>query len=170
MKLRLIALVSVVLTLALYRVLPHPANFTPVLAVALFAGAKSDDTRIAFLLPLLAMLLSDLVIGFHSTMVFVYMGMAVAVTLGLLLRRRSGIVPVTGAALAGSLGFFAISNFGAWLQSPELYSRDWSGLAAAYVAAIPFYRNSLLSDAVFTVLLFGGWALAEHTLVKSRTL
>jgi hypothetical protein len=163
MKSRLIALISIVSTLALYRILPHPANFTPVMAVALFAGAKSDDIRIAFLLPLLAMLLSDLVIGFHSTMLFVYAGMALAVTLGLLLRRRSGFVPVAAATLAGSLGFFVVSNFGAWLQSPALYSRDWSGLVAAYIAAIPFYQNSFLSDAVFTALLFGGWALAERT-------
>jgi hypothetical protein len=88
MKLRLIALVSVVAALALYRILPHPMNFTPVMALALFAGAKFDDRRTAFLVPLLAMLLSDLVIGFHETMLFVYGGMALAVALGLIIRRR----------------------------------------------------------------------------------
>lgn len=172
MKLRLIALISVISALALYRVLPHPMNFTPVMAAALFAGAKFDDTRMAFLLPLLAMLLSDLVIGFHATMPFVYAGMALAVVLGMLIRRRRGFAPTASATLAGSLGFFALTNFGAWVYSPELYSRDWAGLAAAYIAAIPFYQNSLLSDAVFTALLFGGWALAERTfprLVDSRT-
>ncbi|HEX5055911.1 MAG TPA: DUF6580 family putative transport protein [Gammaproteobacteria bacterium] len=173
MKSRLLALIATVSALALYRVFPHPANFTPVMAVALFAGAKSDDIRVAFLLPLMAMLLSDLVLGFHSTMPFVYAGMALVVTLGLLLRRRPGFIPVAGATLAGSLGFFAVTNFGAWLHSPELYSRNWSGLVAAYVAAIPFYQNSLLADAVFAVLLFGGWALAERTtpkMVRPRTL
>jgi hypothetical protein len=163
MKLRLLALISIVLALALYRILPHPMNFTPVMAAALFAGAKFDDKRMAFLLPLLAMLLADLVIGLHATMPFVYAGMALAVVLGLRLRHRNGFVPVTTAALAGSLGFFALSNFGAWLYSPELYTRDWTGLTAAFIAAIPFYQNSLLSDAVFTVVLFGGWALAERT-------
>jgi hypothetical protein len=172
MKLRIVALISVVLALALYRILPHPMNFTPVMAVALFAGAKLDDKRMAFLLPLLAMLLADLVIGLHATMLFVYAGMALAVVLGLMIRQRSGFVPVTAAALAGSLSFFALSNFGAWLYSPELYSRDWAGLTAAFIAAIPFYQNSLLSDAVFTASLFGGWALAERTfpqLVASRS-
>jgi hypothetical protein len=171
MRLRLLALIGVVLSLALYRILPHPMNFTPVMAVALFAGAKLDDKRMAFLLPLLAMLLADLVIG--STMLFVYAGMALAVVLGMMIRQRSGFMPVTAAALAGSLSFFAISNFGAWLYSPELYSRDWTGLVAALIAAIPFYQNSLLSDAVFTAILFGGWALAERTfpqLVSSRSL
>lgn len=163
MKLRLLALLSIASALALYRILPHPANFTPVMAFALFAGAKLDDRRVAFLLPLLAMLLSDLVIGFHSTMLFVYAGMVLAVALGLLIRRRRGFFPVASAALAGSLGFFVITNFGAWLHSPGLYSRDWAGLAASYIAAIPFYQNSLLSDAVFTLVLFGGWALAERT-------
>jgi hypothetical protein len=173
MNLRLLALISVVSALALYRILPHPMNFTPVMALALFAGAKCDDTRTAFLLPLLAMLLSDLFIGFHSTMLFVYGGMALAVVLGLVIRQRRGVVAVALAALAGSLGFFVITNFGAWLYSPELYSRDWAGLTAAYIAAIPFYQNSLLSDALFTALLFGGWAFAERTfprLVDSRTL
>ena len=163
MKLRLLALVSVVMALALYRILPHPANFTPVMALALFAGAKFDDKRMAFLLPLLAMLLADLVIGFHATMLFVYGGMALAVALGLAIRQHQGFVPVAAAALAGSLGFFVITNFGAWLYSFELYSRDWAGLMSAYIAAIPFYQNTLLSDALFTVLLFGGWALAERT-------
>ena len=164
MKLRLITLVSIVSALALYRILPHPVNFTPVMAAALFAGAKFDDTRTAFLVPLIAMLLSDLVIGFHATMLFVYVGMALAVALGLLIRRRPGIAPVAGAALAGSLGFFVISNFGAWLLSPDIYGRDWPGLIAAYIAAIPFYQNSLVSDILFTGLLFGGWALAERTI------
>jgi hypothetical protein len=173
MKLRLFALISIILALALYRILPHPMNFTPVMAAALFAGAKLDDKRLAFLLPLLAMLLADLVIGLHATMPFVYAGMALAVVSGLMIRQRPGFVPVTAAALAGSLSFFALSNFGAWLYSPGLYSRDWAGLTAAFLAAIPFYQNSLLSDAVFTVILFGGWALAERTfpqLVDSRTL
>lgn len=172
MKFRLFALISIVSALALYRILPHPVNFTPVMAAALFAGARFDDTRMAFLTPLLAMLVSDLVIGLHSTMLFVYAGMAFAVACGLLIRRYRGLTPVASATLAGSLGFFAITNFGAWLYSPELYSRDWAGLAAAYIAAIPFYQNSLLSDAMFSALLFGGWALAERTfprLVDSRT-
>jgi hypothetical protein len=172
MKLRLIALVSVVAALALYRILPHPMNFTPVMALALFAGAKFDDRRTVFLVPLLAMLLSDLVIGFHETMLFVYGGMALAVALGLIIRRRGGVAPVVLAALAGSAGFFVITNFGAWLFSPGLYSRDGSGLAAAYIAAIPFYQNSLLSDTLFTALLFGGWAFAERTfpgLVDARS-
>jgi cellulose synthase/poly-beta-1,6-N-acetylglucosamine synthase-like glycosyltransferase len=171
MKLRLIALVSVISALALYRILPHPVNFTPVMAVALFAGARFDDRRIAFLMPLLAMLLSDLVIGLHETMLFVYAGMALAVVFGLLIRRHRGFMPVVSATVVGSVGFFVISNFGAWLYSPGLYSRDWAGLSAAYAAAIPFYQNSLLSDVVFSALLFGGWALAERTfprLVDSR--
>jgi hypothetical protein len=173
MKLRLLALVSVVIALAVYRILPHPMNFTPVMAVALFAGAKLDDKRMAFLLPLLAMLLADLVIGLHATMPFVYAGMALAVVLGFLIRQRTGFATVTAAAFAGSLSFFALSNFGAWLYSPELYSRDWTGLVAAFIAAIPFYQNSLLSDAVFTAILFGGWALAERRfpqLVEAGTL
>jgi hypothetical protein len=171
MEFRLVALISIVATLAMYRILPHPVNFTPVMAVALFAGARFDDRRIAFLTPLLAMLLSDLVIGFHETMLFVYAGMALAVVFGLLIRRGRGFVPVAAATVAGSIGFFVVSNFGAWLYSPGLYSRDWAGLGAAYAAAIPFYQNSLLSDVVFSALLFGGWALAERTfprLVDSR--
>ncbi|HEY3488359.1 MAG TPA: DUF6580 family putative transport protein [Gammaproteobacteria bacterium] len=162
MKVRLITLVSVVLGLALYRILPHPANFTPVMAMALFAGAQFDDRRAAFLLPLLAMLISDLVLGFHATMVFVYAAISIVVLLGMAVRRRYQTSSIAWAAACGSLIFFIITNFGAWLLSPELYSRDGAGLLAAYIAAIPFYQSSLLADAVFTSLLFGGWSVAER--------
>jgi hypothetical protein len=163
MHLRLTSLISVIALLALYRVLPHPPNFTPLMAAALFAGAHFADKRLAFLLPLLAMLLADLVIGLHATLPFVYAGMLIATALGIMIRQLRGTRPVVIAALVGSLSFFILTNFGTWLMmSPELYSRDWAGLTAAYVAAIPFYQNSLLSDIVFTAILFGGWALAER--------
>jgi hypothetical protein len=162
MHLRLTSLIFIIAVLAIYRVLPHPPNFTPLMAAALFAGAHFADKRLAFLLPVLSMLLADLIIGLHATLPFVYIGMTRAVALGIMIRHLRGVRPVVLAALAGSLSFFILTNFGTWLVSPELYSRDWGGLTAAYIAAIPFYQNSLLADIVFTAILFGGWSLAEY--------
>ena len=145
------------------RLIPHPPNFTPIAAMALFAGAHFSRKRYTFAVPLLAMFLSDLVIsgGYHAMMAVVYGCFAMTVALGLLIRRRRTPCAVGGAALAGSVLFFAGTNLGVWLVF-DLYPKSLAGLLACYIAAIPFFRHTLAGDALFTVLLFGAFALAER--------
>ncbi len=158
---RFFYLLVMVFAAALSRLLPHPANVTPVTAIALF-GAFYLDKRSAFLVPLAAMLLSDAILGFHSGMIWVY-GSFVAITgIGFWLRDHRGIMQTIGATVAGSVLFYAVTNFGVWLGSPAMYPRTAAGLAECYVAAIPFFRNTLLGDLGYVALLFGLFELGRR--------
>ncbi len=157
---RILTLTGLIGAAALSRLMPHPPNFTPIAAMALFGGACFSEQRWAFAVPLAAMILSDLVLGFHGLIPVVYGAFALIGCIGLSLRRRRKAVPIAGAALASSLVFFVLTNFGVWAMGSS-YSKTWDGLVACYVAAIPFFRNTLLGDAVYTTALFGGLALAE---------
>lgn len=165
-----LALAAIMLAAMAMRLLPHPPNFTPVEAVALFGGAYVADRRLAFLLPLLALLLSDLVLGVvvygyglvYGGMAFVYASVALITVLGRWqLRRRASATRVAICALASASLFFVVTNFGAWLTS-GLYSYDTSGLLACYVAGLPFFHYTLAGAFGYTALLFGGLALARH--------
>ncbi|RMG58982.1 MAG: hypothetical protein D6717_02095 [Gammaproteobacteria bacterium] len=159
---RLMTLVMIVLAAALMRILPHPPNVTPVAAMALFAGAHFADRKLALVVPLLAMLMSDLVLGLHQTLLFVYLGVALTVLIGTTLRGRARPLPAMGAALLASVLFFLLTNFGVWLTG-TLYPHTVQGLFAAYTAGLPFFRNSLLGDLFWTAVLFGGYrALAAY--------
>jgi len=164
---RLIALVSAILIAAALRLVPHPPNFTPIGAMALFSGAYLGRRGLAFVAPLAALLLSDLVLGFYAGMNFVYLGVILTVVIGWWLTRRRSALRIAGAALASSVMFFVVTNFGMWLFS-GYYPVTFEGLVACYVAAIPFFQNSLAGDLFFTALLFGGFALAERAMPRLR--
>jgi hypothetical protein len=149
------------------RLLPHPPNVTPVAAMALFGGAAFVDLRLALLVPLGAMVLSDLVLGLHGTLPFVYGALAATALIGRLVRRRRRPAALVAASLTASTLFFLVTNFGVWLVG-GLYPKTAAGLAAAYVAGLPFFRNTLLGDLAFTVLLFGGFALLERMVPALR--
>ncbi len=122
-------LIAMILMAAASRLIPHPPNFAPIAAMALFGGAHFSDKRAAFLVPLAAMLLSDLVIGTHPFIPFVYGSFALIVGLGFWLRRRRRVAPVAAAALASAVVFFVLANFGVWALS-GMYPKTPAGLAA----------------------------------------
>jgi len=165
MNLRLSVIVSIILALAVYRVIPHPPNVSPVAAMALFGGAYFTDRKLAFVIPLIALLFSDLIIGLHNTLPFVYGAFAVTVLMGIWLRNRIGVMTVAVAAVGASLLFFLVTNFGAWLLIPGLYPQTLEGLMQSYVAGIPFYTNTLIGDLFFTAVLFGGFHLLERNVL-----
>ena len=153
------------------RLVPHPPNVTPIAAMALFGGVHFANKRTALLVPLAAMYLSDIVLGFffydfgwfHGFMPFVYISFVMTVCLGFLLRRRLTTLMVGGAAFASSVLFFIVANFGVWLVG-NFYPKTMAGLLSCYVAAIPFFRNTLAGNAIYTLVLFGGFALAQRYL------
>src|SRR5215470_3185154 len=159
-KPRLMVLVCMILAAAASRLIPHPPNVASITAVALFGGAYLSDKRLAFLVPIAALLLSDFILGFYGHMEIVYGSFALVVCIGLWLRRRRSALRIASAALAGSILFFIITNFGVWVLD-SLYPKTMAGLAACYIAAIPFFQNTLMGDALYTAVLFGGFALAE---------
>lgn len=164
MALRLTTIIGMIVFAALTRLLPHPPNATAVSALALFAGAQLADRRLAFLVPLAALFLTDLVLGLHSGMLFVYACVAAMVVMGQMMGDRANVVKLAGASLAGSILFFVVTNFGVFLLD-GMYEKSLAGLAECYVLAIPFFQNALLGDLFFTGALFGGFALLRRTVL-----
>lgn len=154
-------IVALIVVAAFLRLLPHPPNFAPVVAMALFAGATLADRRLALLVPLLAMLASDLVIGFHDSMWAVYGALAVVAGTGRLLQGRLRLTTVSAGAVGASVVFFVLTNLAVWAMG-GLYPRTLDGLAACFVAALPFFQNTLAGTLVYAALLFGGLALVRR--------
>ena len=157
---RILALLSAILLAAALRLVPHPPNFTPIGAMALFSGAYLGRRALAFVAPLAAMLLSDAVLGFYSGMWVTYLAVALVALLGAITLQKRTPVRIGLAAVAGSALFFLVSNFGTWALS-GMYPHTAAGLAACYVAAIPFFQNTLAGDLFYATLLFGGFTIAE---------
>jgi hypothetical protein len=153
---------------ALSRLLPHPPNFSPVEAIALFGGAYFANRWAAVWVPLAAMFVSDLALGVMNGGIYwsyflsagyllVYACIALSAVLGFGLRGRVGVARVGAYSIIGSVLFFVVTNFGAWLGSP-MYPQSAAGLAAAYVAGIPFFQYTLLGTLSYSALLFGSFA------------
>lgn len=149
-------ILSICIIGAFSRLIPHPWNFTAIGAMALFGGAYLANKKLSIILPLVALFLSDLVIGFHSTMFFVYGAFALAGVLGWFLREERSMGRLVGCALATSLLFFVISNFGVWFMG-GMYAKNMAGLIECYVAAIPFLDNQIYGDLFFSTVMFGGY-------------
>ncbi|WP_067657102.1 DUF6580 family putative transport protein [Ferrimonas marina] len=161
MRNKVIAVTVLIALCALYRVLPHPFNFTPVAAMGLFAGAMFDSKRLALVVPLVAMLLSDLFIGLHETMLFVYLAMAITAGIGMLLRQRRSVATIALAGVASSLQFFFITNTGMWAVT-DFYPHTWAGLVQCWVMGLPFLQHDLASTWLFSAVLFGGYAMLSR--------
>jgi len=143
------------------RFLDLPPNFTAVGAIALFAGACFASTGIALLVVFATMLFSDAVIGFHSTIPYVYACYALTVLLGHnFLRQDTRPLRLVGGGAAHCALFFIITNLGVW-ASQALYPKTLAGLITCYVAGLPFLGNTIGSTALFMTLLFGSLALLE---------
>ena len=137
------------------RLLPHPANFSPVFAVALLAGVYLPK-KWSVIMPLALMLLTDVFLGFYDPrlMMVVYACVAISALIGLVLKKRNNVFKTAAASLGISLLFFVVSNFAVWALS-SWYPHNFSGLMLNYGLAVPFFRNTLLSNLFFTGLLFG---------------
>lgn len=165
MKPRFATLTVMIFAAAILRLLPHPPNFEPVGAIALFAGAHMAGKRWAFIIPLAALLLSDVFIGFHDQMLVVYGAFALVVCLGFSLREHRTAGPVAIAALAGATLFFVLTNYGVWAFG-SLYPRTLAGLVSCYVAAVPFFGYTVAGTLFYSAVLFGTFALAERKITQ----
>ncbi|HWC55415.1 MAG TPA: DUF6580 family putative transport protein [Sphingomicrobium sp.] len=164
---RLAALLSAIVAAAALRLVPHPPNFSPIDAIALFSGAYLGRRWLAFAAPFAALLLSDAVLGFYQGMEFQYVSVALIVILGAIVLLRTSLPRVGAASLASSILFFAVSNFGTWVVS-GMYPHTFAGLASCYVAAVPFFQNTVAGDLFYAALLFGGFAIAERLVPRLR--
>lgn len=138
------------------RLVGHAPNFTPVLALALFGGTYLPR-RYALVTVMALMMVSDALLGFYPMIQFTWAGILLVTFLGNSLRRQKRPAAVLGSSLAAAVLFFIISNIGAWLA---LYPLTGDGLARCFAAALPFFRNTLLSTLVYTAVFFGVYELA----------
>lgn len=173
-----VVLAGLIVVAALTRLLPHPPNFSPVEAIALFGGAYFASRQWAAVVPLVAMLVSDLALGaLHGADYASYLGTAsfwsvyacivLTVVLGWGLRGKvtGGRVLVYG--LASSVLFFIVTNFAVWMFNSS-YPKSAGGLAAAYIAGIPFFRWTVLGTLAYSAMLFGGFALLRRRVPALR--
>lgn len=143
-----------ILAAAFVRLIPHPPNFAPIAAMALFSGAYFNKKSFAFAVPLAAMFLTDAIIGFHSSMWIVYLSFAVIVLIGMFMLRKVSIKNVVLASVTASISFFIITNLGVWAFG-TMYPKNIAGLIECYIAAIPFVQNTLLGDLFYSGIMFG---------------
>jgi len=148
------------------RTMTHLPNFTPMASAALFAGFYFHRRAVAFFVPLLAVTLSDLIIGGYSPMVMaaVYASHTVPVLLGIWLAKRTTPLRVGGTAVGSAVLFFTVTNFFHWLSpiGTEMFGRSASGLLACYMGALPFFRHTLLGNLFWCTILFGGYAMVTQ--------
>jgi hypothetical protein len=160
-----------VLMIALCRLLPHPWNFVPVSAAAIFGGIYLDK-KWAFVLPIASMVIADIFLGFSlSDIPFVYGSILLAVLIGVGIGTRRKNKPafamsVVSGTLGSSVLFYLVTNFGSWLTL-GMYTKDLSGLIQSYVMALPFFKNSLVGDMFFVSVFVLGYELISW--LVSRT-
>jgi hypothetical protein len=155
-RMNALLVVGLIILAILSRWLPHPPNFSPVMGIALFAGARLSSKTWAFFLPVITMAISDLWLGWHSTLPFVYLSLILMTLIGWgNLKSKSFSWPRLGLySTVASVLFFVITNFGVWLTQ-DLYSKDGLGLMACFAAALPFYPATLISGVIYSFALFG---------------
>ena len=148
----ILALVLILLGVSM-RFLPHPANFAPIAAVALFSGMYLRKWY-AFVVPLAAMVISDWQIGFHNLIAYTWGSFVLVGVIGWYVRRHKNPTTIVLGTVSGSALFYLVTNFGVWLQT-DMYAKTWQGLLECYTLALPFFRNTILGDLFYTGALVG---------------
>ena len=156
----------IIIMAAVTRFIPHPPNFTPIIAMGLFGGAYIQNRSLAVLIPIGAMFLSDLFLGLHGTVYWVYGSLLLIAMMGMMLINKVNIRNCTLAALSGSFLFFIITNFGVWFTS-GYYPKNIDGIITCYIAGLPFLGNTLAGTLFYSTVLFGGYELLQRNLVQS---
>jgi hypothetical protein len=178
-QLRFGIITLMILVAALSRLLPHPPNFTPIAAMGLFGAAHFSRKYLAFLVPFAALWISSFllnnlflakmypdfygegIIWFDATAPYVFGAFALIIGLGFLMLRKVKVSNLFMASIAASVVFFLVTNAGSWLGNP-MYSKDLSGLMAAYTAGVPFFWSTLLGDLFYVGIMFGSYALIKR--------
>ena len=151
--------ICLILVLSFSRLIPHPWNFTPILATGIFAGFYFKQFFLSLFIVICSMFLGDLFLGFHSTMWAVYGSFILVVILGTLIKKVN-FINIFSATIASSLLFFIITNFAVWTQG-SFYPMSFSGLVECYTMGIPFFKNTIIGDLLFSGVIFGGFTIAQ---------
>ena len=160
---KIILAAGLILAAAFTRLIPHYPNFTAVGAIALFGGVYLQNRKLAFVVPFIAMLITDLIIGFHHTMWAVYLSFGLIVLIGMQVSKNRKVPNILIGAISSSVLFFVITNFAQWISDP-FYAKTFAGLAQCYTMAIPFFSNTVFGDLFYVAVLFGVYELANAKL------
>tara|TARA_B100000131_G_C18010469_1_gene570273 strand:- start:405 stop:905 length:501 start_codon:yes stop_codon:yes gene_type:complete len=157
-------IIPIIIFAALSRLIPHPPNFTPIIAMCLFGGAYLKNYRLSILIILSVMILSDFILGFHKIVPWVYMAMILITLIGVILRKNINMINCILSFFSASLVFFFISNLGVWFIG---YEKSISGFVNCYIMAIPFLHNTLISTFMYGIIMFGGYKILKNILQGS---
>lgn len=173
-NIRVAVVTGMIILAALFRIIPHPMNFSPVAAMGLFGAAYFSKRWLAFLVPILATFASDIIINnviyahyfegftvFYEGFFWVYGSYFLIVLFGLGVLSKVTLPRIIGGALGAGAIFFLVSNFGVWLGSPT-YPQSIGGLIACYGAGLPFYQATFAGDLIFTGVFFGAFELLKQ--------
>lgn len=161
----MLALALIVLG-ALSRLIVHVPNFTPVIAIALFAGVYLKKNQ-AVIFSILILAMTDIILGYHPTILFTWGTIGLIAALGIVLRKKKSFPKTLGFSLLSAFLFYLITNFGVWLTT-GIYAKTLTGLVECYVMAIPFFRSTLVSTLGYTFVLFGAYEILASQIKKTR--
>ena len=145
--------IGLIILLAASRLIPHPPNFTPIIAMGIMSGYFFRNHSVSFVVILVSMLLVDVFIGFYQHMFFIYFSLFLITFFSFKVTKKINVKSLFIIGLGSSVLFYLISNFGVWLMG-SIYSKNISGLIECYIAAIPFFRNTLLSTIIYSYICF----------------
>lgn len=157
---------GLVLLAGFSRLIPHPWNFTALGAMALFSGSLLADKKWALLAPVFTLFWTDLILGFHSTMIYVYASVVLITCLGFW--AQTSKFKILTSSVLGSLLFFISTNFGVWF-SQNLYPKTFEGLIQCYVMALPFFENQIAGDFFYLGVLYGAYFSLKNLKVFSES-
>ncbi len=164
---RFLLIIGIISAAIISRLVTHIPNVNPIMAIALFSAAFFPDKRLAIVIPIIAMFISDIFIGLHETIIAVYLSFGVGALIGFLLLKKLTVSRVVLASLLSSTAFFIITNFAVWLMT-DLYALTLDGFVRCYTLALPFYRNALFGDMIYCTIMIGGFVLLEKYVPKFR--
>ncbi|MFA6081240.1 MAG: DUF6580 family putative transport protein [Patescibacteria group bacterium] len=158
-----VSIFTIILLAVAARLIPHAPNFAPIGGLALFSGANYKN-KIALFIPLTAMFISDIFLGFHKTIPYVYVSFIIISLIGGLIKNNKW-QSLLKASLFSSILFFLITNFGVWATG-SMYQKNLSGLIQCYGFGVPFFRNTLISDLFYTFSFFYGYKFLSNFVFK----
>ncbi len=157
-----------------YGIINLPPNFAPIAAIALFSAVYLPKKQ-ALIIPILAMIIADIFIGFYNPaiMIFVYLSFVLTSVLGLYIKKNKSWANILGGSLLASILFFLITNFAVWAFS-RIYPQTLTGLLTCYTMAIPFFRNTLLGNVFYVTVMFGAykfvmWVIKNKKCINAYT-
>jgi hypothetical protein len=160
---RFLFVLSAIVLAAGTRLIPEPYrffNFAPMGAMCLFGGASFSNRPLAFIIPLIALLVSDAFLGYYDWgMLPVYGSYALIIVIGMFISKRVNPLTVLAGSLGGSVLFYLITNF-AYFYAPTIHQHNWAGIVESYSAGLPFFKYTLISDLAFNIIFFGALYLA----------